>query len=45
MSCYYPMEAVRFNDDTIKVTGHLEDGFHSRKYTNNPNVIEFLSVP
>lgn len=45
MPCYYPMEAVRFRDDTIKITGHLENGFHSKMYTNNLNVKEFLSVP
>jgi len=45
MACYYPMEAVKFYDGSVKVTGLLEDGTHSRRYLDDSNVKEFLQVP
>ena len=43
MACYYPMEAVRFYDGTVKVTGASASDFHSAKYKDL--VKEFLQVP
>lgn len=45
MSCYYPMEAVKYYDGSVKVTGALENGMHSQRFKDDPNVKEFLTVP